>query len=152
MDRRSFLLTTAGAAAGVAFSRAAWAAGPDDDEPTDATKKVLHDKFGDRPLLKGHVQFDIPEDAPDGRAVPLFIETDLDETPARYVKAFHIIVDHNPDIYVAGFHFSPGLGGASIDTRIKMRRESYVRAIAELNTGELYVSAKKVFVSLNGCG
>jgi sulfur-oxidizing protein SoxY len=152
MNRRSFLLATAGAAASVAFSRAAWATAPDDDEPTDATKKVLHDKFGDRPLAKGHVQFDIPEDAPDGRAVPLFIETDFDETPDRYVKAFHIIVDHNPDIYVAGFHFSPGLGGASIDTRIKMRRESYVRAIAELNTGELYVSAKKVFVSLNGCG
>jgi sulfur-oxidizing protein SoxY len=151
MDRRSFLL----AAASVAFARAAWANAPnapDDDEPTDATKKVLHDKFGDRPLVKGHVQFDIPEDAPDGRAVPLFIETDFDETPARYVKAFHIIVDHNPDIYVAGFHFGPGLGGASIDTRIKMRRESYVRAIAELNSGELYVSSKKVFVSLNGCG
>lgn len=149
LDRRSFLRA---AILTLAVARTAWAAGPDDDEPIEAVKKVLHDKFGDRPLVKGHVQFDIPEDAPDGRAVPLFIETDLPETADRYVKAFHLIVDHNPDIYVAGYHFAPGLSAASIDTRIKMRRTSYVRAIVETNTGELFVSAKKVFVSLNGCG
>jgi sulfur-oxidizing protein SoxY len=107
----------------------------------------LKARFGDRTLTKAHVQFDIPENAPDGRFVPVFLETDLPQTQDHYVKAFHVIVDHNPDIYVAGFWGVP-----SIDTRIKMRRTSYVRAIAEMNTGELYVSAKKVFVTLNGCG
>ena len=36
--------------------------------------------------------------------------------------------------------------------RVKMRRTSYVRAIAEMNTGELWSAATKVFVGLNGCG
>ncbi len=44
------------------------------------------------------------------------------------------------------------MGAASIDTRIKMRRTSYVRAIAETNSGELWTAATKVFVGLNGCG
>ena|SRR5579859_2734590 len=137
MDRRVFLVTTASSLAGLMLG------GPDDDEPTDAVKAVLKSRFGDRTLTKAHVQFDIPENAPDGRFVPVFLETDLPDAP----KAFHLIVDHNPDIYVAGFW-----GVASIDTRIKMRRTSYVRAIAETQSGELYVSNKKVFVTLNGCG
>jgi sulfur-oxidizing protein SoxY len=145
MDRRAFLLTAGASIASLML-------GPDDDEPTDAVKRVLKARFGDRTLTKAHVQFDIPENAPDGRYVPIFLETDLSPTPDRYVKAFHVIVDHNPDIYVAGYTLSPATGSASIDARIKMRRTSYVRAIAELNTGELFVSAKKVFVTLNGCG
>jgi sulfur-oxidizing protein SoxY len=142
MDRRVFLALTGSSVAGLMLGK-----GPDDDEPTEAVKAVLKSRFGDRALTKAHVQFDIPENAPDGRFVPIFLETNLTPTPDRYVKAFHVIVDHNPDIYVAGFS-----GVASVDTRIKMRRTSYVRAIAEMNTGELYVSNKKVFVTLNGCG
>ncbi len=113
MDRRAFLYAGTSAAVGLLFRQ------PDDDEPTEAVKRVLATRFGSRPLTKGHVQFDIPENAPDGRAVPVFIETDLPMTPERYVKAFHLLVDHNPDIYLAGFTFSPALGAASIDTRIR---------------------------------
>ena len=142
MDRRAFLALTGSSVAGLMLGH-----GPDDDEMTEDVKRVLKARFGDRTLTKAHVQFDIPENAPDGRFVPIFLETDLPQTPDHYVKAFHVIVDHNPDIYVAGFWGVP-----SIDTRIKMRRTSYVRAIAEMNSGELYVSAKKVFVTLNGCG
>ena len=123
-----------------------------DDDLIDAVKKVFALRFGDRPIRKGHVQLDVPENAPDGRSVPVFIETDLPMTADRYVKAFHLIVDHNPDVYLAGFQLTPALGAASIDTRIKMRRTSYVRAIAETNTGELWSAATKVWVTLNGCG
>ena len=126
-------------------------AGPD-DEMTDAVKKVLHDRFGARPIRVGHMSLDIPADAPDGRAVPVFLESDLAMTADSYVKALHLIVDHNPDIYLAGFEFTPAIGVASIDTRIKMRRTTWVRAIAETNTGALWSAAKKVYVGLNGCG
>lgn len=124
----------------------------DDDDPPEAVRRVLAARFGDRPLRKGRVQLDIPENAPDGRAVPVFLETDLPVTATEWVKAFHLLVDHNPDIYVAGFTLSPAMGVASIDTRIKMRRTSYVRAIAETNRGDLFYAATKVFVTLNGCG
>lgn len=123
-----------------------------DDEPGEPVKKVLRERFGDRPLKKGHVQLDIAVDAPDGRVVPVFIETDLPMAPDNYVKGLHLLVDHNPDIYLAGYQLTPALGAASIDTRIKMRRTSYVRAIAETSSGELWYAATKVYVGLNGCG
>jgi sulfur-oxidizing protein SoxY len=123
-----------------------------DDEPGEPVKKVLRERFGDRPVKKGHVQLDIPVDAPDGRVVPVFLETDLPMEPDNYVKGFHLLVDHNPDIYLAGYRLTPALGAASIDTRIKMRRTSYVRAIAETSRGELWYAATKVYVGLNGCG
>jgi sulfur-oxidizing protein SoxY len=155
IGRRAFVARTVAGAAALVAGPHLWvtrAHGGPDDEMIDAVKKVLADKFGTRPIQYGHVQFDVPADAPDGRAVPVFIETDFDLTSDHYVKAFHLIVDHNPDIYLAGYQFSGDLGGASVDTRIKMRRTSWVRAIAEMNNGDLWVAAKKVFVGLNGCG
>jgi len=139
-------------APGALQALAARAPGGDDDDPPEAVKRVLAARFGDRTLRKGRVQLDVPENAPDGRAVPVFLETDLPVTATEWVKAFHLLVDFNPDIYVAGFTLSPAMGIASIDTRIKMRRTSFVRAIAETNRGELYYAATKVFVTLNGCG
>lgn len=162
-SRRGFLRSAAGALAVLVAGRlpaaSAAAAMPsgaspddDDDEPPAAVKRVYQARFGGRMPKKGHVQLDVPENAPDGRSVPVFVETSLPLVSTDYVKAIHIVVDHNPDIYLAGFSFSPSLGASSIDTRIKMRRTSYVRAIVETNRGELWTAATKVFVTLNGCG
>ena len=41
--------------------------------------------------------------AEDGRIVPVIIESDLPMTPEHYVKAVHLIVDHNPDPHLAAF-------------------------------------------------
>jgi sulfur-oxidizing protein SoxY len=162
--RRHFLRTSARALGAIALARtvlppaALYAGAPtgvellNDDELLESVKKVFAVRFGDRPIRKGHVQLAVPENAPDGRSVPVFIETDLPMTADNYVKAFHLVVDHNPDIYLAGFQFTPALGEASIDTRIKMRRTSHVRAIAETNRGELWSASTKVYVTLNGCG
>jgi predicted secreted protein len=158
-SRRSFLAGVAAHAVGAVLAGRALlapaalrAAPPDEDEIPEGTRKVLQARFGGRPLRKGRVQLDVPENAPDGRSVPVFIETDLPMGADDYVKAFHLLVDHNPDIYLAGFQLTPALGAASIDTRIKMRRTSYVRAIAETSRGELWTAATKVYVTLNGCG
>lgn len=164
LSRRSFVrnitggaLALAALAAGAtdALARAVRGRRPlavDDDEPPEHVKRALEARFGKRPIRKGHVQLDIPGDAPDGRTVPLFIETDLPMTPGDYVTGIHIVVDHNPDVHLAEYRLTPALGAASIDTRIKMRRTSYVRAIAETSRGELWYAATKVFVTLNGCG
>jgi sulfur-oxidizing protein SoxY len=157
--RRSFLRAAAAGFAALAMgtrdlvAAPVWRGdgpGPGDDMP-DAAKKVLRAHFGTRPIKDGHVSLDLPEVAPDSREVPVFIETDLPMEPGRYVKAIHLMVDHNPDIYVAGFELTPALGKASIDTRIKMRRSSQVRAIVETNTGELWWAHKLVYTTLNGC-
>jgi predicted secreted protein len=155
LSRRTFLKSSALAVAAIAATGTAASASPllrgPDDEPDEDVKKVLRAKFGDRPIRSGHVTLDVPDVAPDSREVPLLIESDLPMTADNYVKGFHIVVDHNPDIYLAGFEFTSAIGAATLDTRIKMRRSSHVRIIAETSKGELWTTSRFVFTSLNGC-
>jgi len=95
----------------------------------------------------------MPLVAEDGRVVPVIIEApDLPMTTENYVKAVHLIVDHNPDPYLAAFDVSPAMGTLSLQFRIKMKRSTWVRAIIETNTGEVWADYARVNVSLNGCG
>jgi sulfur-oxidizing protein SoxY len=129
------------------------AAGPDDPEvPNEKVARILKDLFGDRPIRRGHVALDMPLVAEDGRVVPVIIESDLPMTSARYVKGVHLIVDHNPDAHLAAFRLTPAVGKVSLSTRIKMKRTTWVRAILETNTGEVWAGYARVLVTLNGCG
>lgn len=161
--RRTFLrscaLTLAGIAASGAIFRsdrllaASGLAGPDDPEiPNEEVARILKDLFGNRPIRRGHVSLDMPLVAEDGRVVPVIIESDLPMSAERYVKGVHLIVDHNPDAHLAAFHLTPGLGAVSISTRIKMKRSTWVRAILETSTGEVWAGYTRVLVTLNGCG
>jgi sulfur-oxidizing protein SoxY len=154
-SRRTFLKASALAAVAIATAGGVAVAAPllggPDSEPDEEVKKVLREKFGARQIREGHITLDVPDVAPDSREVPLLIESDLPMTPDNYVKGIHIVVDHNPDIYLAGFDFTAAIGAATLDTRIKMRRSSQVRVIAETSRGELWTTSRFVFTSLNGC-
>jgi predicted secreted protein len=163
LPRRSFLRALALASAGLAGSGAvpgsnrlfglAWPSGPDDPEiPNEEVARIYRERFGGRPITRKHVQLDMPAVAEDGRIVPVIIESDLPMTAEHYVKGIHLIVDHNPDAHVAGFYLTPAVGQVSISTRVKMKRSTWVRAILETNTGELWADYTKVLVTLNGCG
>jgi sulfur-oxidizing protein SoxY len=163
-DRRKFFRSCALAAAGIAGSvirsrssgllaATGVTAGPEDPEvPNQQVARILKDLFGNRPIRRGHVTLDMPIVAEDGRMVPVVVESDLPMTPEQYVKAVHLIVDHNPDAHLAAFHLTPALGSVSISTRIKMKRSTWVRAIMETSTGDVWADYAKVLVTLNGCG
>jgi sulfur-oxidizing protein SoxY len=159
LTRRSFLQTCAAAAVGVFVSGTpvnrllATTLGPEDPEvPNEEVARILQRISGGRPIRRGHVSLDMPVVAEDGRVVPVMVETDLPQTADRYVKAVHLVVDHNPDPHLAAFHLTPTTGSASITTRIKMKRTTWVRAIVETSTGEIWADYSRVRVSLNGCG
>src|SRR3982751_1655580 len=125
--------------------------GPEGPEvPNEEVARILKDLFGNRPIQRGHVSLDMPLVAEDGRVVPVIIESDLPMTGKSYVKGVHLIVDHNPDPHLAAFHLTPDLGAVSLSTRIKMKRSTWVRAILETNTGEVWADYAKVLVTLNG--
>jgi sulfur-oxidizing protein SoxY len=127
--------------------------GPDDPEvPNQEVARILKELFGERPIRRGHVELDMPVVAEDGRVVPVIIESDLPMTHDQYIKGVHLIVDHNPDPHLAAFHLTPALGALSISTRIKMKRTTWVRAILETSTGEVWAGYARVLVTLNGCG
>ncbi len=162
-SRRRFLRAAALASAGVMASgalaggerllAATAAGGPDDPEvPNEEVARILKNLFGDRPIRRGGVKLDMPAAAEDGRVVPVIIESDLPMTVENHVKAVHLIVDFNPDAHLAAFHLTPAVGTVSISTRIKMKRTTWVRAIAETSTGEVWADYARVQVTLNGCG
>jgi sulfur-oxidizing protein SoxY len=162
-SRRRFLRAAALASAGLLGSGilsggerllAATAAGdPGDPEvPNEEVARILKKLFGDRPIRRGRVQLDMPAAAEDGRVVPVIIESELPMTAENYVKAIHLIVDFNPDAHLAAYHLTPGMGSVSLSTRIKMKRTTWVRAIAETSSGEVWADYARVQVTLNGCG
>ena len=162
-SRRTFLRAAALAATGLLGSgaldqgerllAAVSGAGPDDPEvPNEIVAKILQDISRGRPITRGHLSLDMPTAAEDGRVVPLIIESDLPMTADRYVKAVHLVVDFNPDAHLAVYELSPAVGTVSLSTRIKMKRSTWVRAIAETSTGELWAAYARVNVTLNGCG
>jgi sulfur-oxidizing protein SoxY len=161
-SRRSFLKGCALAGAGLLGSGAltqgerllaASGLDPGDPEvPNEEIARILKDLFGDRPIRKGHLSLDMPVVAEDGRIVPVIIESGLPMTPDNYVKAVHLIVDHNPDPHLAAYHLTPAIGSVAIQTRIKMKRNTWVRAILETSRGDVWAAYAHVNVSLNGCG
>lgn len=159
--RRAFLRGALLAATGVLGSGsllqqsdllAQWAGDPDPEAPNEEVARILREISGGRPIRRGHLSLDMPVAAEDGRIVPVIIESDLPMTPERYVKAIHLVVDHNPDAHLAAFHLSPAIGSVSISTRIKMKRSTWVRALAQTSDGEVWAAYTRVAVTLNGCG
>ncbi len=161
-SRRLFLRSSLLAAAGMLGSGsllqgerllAGFGLDPNDPEvPNEEVARILKEISGGRPIRRGNLSLDMPLVAEDGRIVPVIIESDLPMTPERYVKSIHLIVDHNPDAHLAAFYLTPAIGSVSISTRIKMKRTTWVRAIAATNTGDIWADYARVQVSLNGCG
>jgi sulfur-oxidizing protein SoxY len=125
---------------------------PDPEVPNEEVARILREISGGKPIRRGHLSLDMPVAAEDGRIVPVIIESDLPMTPERYVKSIHLIVDHNPDAHLAAFHLSPAIGSVSISTRIKMKRTTWVRALARTSDDEVWAAYARVQVTLNGCG
>ncbi len=161
-SRRTFLRSCALLGAGLLGSSGllrgerllAWSSpsDPDPEVPNAQVAKILKDLFGDRPIRTGHISLDMPAVAEDGRIVPVIIESDLPMTAEQYVKAVHLIVDHNPDPHLAAYHLTPAIGSVALQSRIKMKRTTWVRAILETSGGDVWAAYAHVNVSLNGCG
>jgi len=161
-SRRNFLRTTLLTAAGMLGSGsllegerllAAYGPGTDDPEvPNEEVARILRAITGGKPIQKGRLTLDMPVVAEDGRVVPVIIESDLPMASDDYVKGIHLVVDHNPDAHLAAFELSPGIGSVSISTRIKMKRTTWVRALAQTSKGEIWGAYARVQVTLNGCG
>lgn len=91
-----------------------------------------------------------PFRAEDASAVPISVRALIPQVTERYVQTIHMYVDKNPVPLVGLFDFTPTSGKADLAIRIRVNDFSFVRAIAELNTGELHMT--KVFVrSMGGC-
>ncbi len=135
------------------FSFSALAAGTAQERSDEAWEKNLRKQnFQNRKIIEGIDQKILKVKAPvmaeDASIVPVSIHTKIIQTKDRYIKKMHIFVDKNPMPLVGIFEFTPESGKADLAMRIRINEYSYIRTVAELNTGELYMS--KSFVKAKG--
>lgn len=113
---------------------------------------VRKQNFQDREIIVGAeqniLQLKAPFRAEDATIVPVSIHAKIPQTKDRYIKKIHVYIDNNPLPLVGLFEFTPDSGKAGLAIRVRVNASSYIRAIAELNTGELYMS--KSFVQAKG--
>jgi len=88
--------------------------------------------------------------ADDASTVPVVVKAQIDQTEKEYIKSIYVIVERNPSPIAGVFHFTPGSGRAQVETRLRFEDYSFVRAVAEMNDGRLYMSQRWVKAA-GGC-
>ncbi len=151
---KSFILLTrlALALGAIVFATHAFPADPDPAK-SEIWIKVKNSLFEDRAIeTAGNdlIILEAPWRAEDAAIVPIAIKSQIPQSPQKYVQRIYLIIDNNPSPIAAVFHLTPDSGRADIDTRVRIEEYSYVRAVAEMNDGKLYMAARYVRAS-GGC-
>jgi len=110
--------------------------------------------FKERPIIDDAigevVSLRAPARAQDAAVVPVSISTRVEQTAGRYVSKVYLLIDQNPSPVAAIFEFTPDSGRADIETRVRVEDYTWMRAVAEMSDGALYMSARYVKAA-GGC-
>jgi sulfur-oxidizing protein SoxY len=88
--------------------------------------------------------------ADDASTVPVVVKAQIEQTDKDYIKSIYVIVERNPSPTAGVFHFTPESGRAQVETRLRFEDYSFVRAVAEMNDGKLYMAQRWVKAA-GGC-
>lgn len=117
-------------------------------------ENIRHATFQDREIIEDAEQNVLEVKAPyraeDATLAPISIHAKFPQTNDLYIKRMHVFIDKNPVPLVGMFDFTTASGKADLAMRVRVNDHSYVRAVAELNTGELYM-AKSFTRALGAC-
>lgn len=146
---RGFLAGLLAIVAGMAVANEKAEPDPNKSQYWTPIRQVM---FGDREILDGkdviHVYLSTRAD--DASSVPVSIKAQIDQTPEHYIKSIYLIVERNPSPAAGLFHFTPESGRAQLETRLRFEDYSFVRAVAEMNDGKLYMASRWVKAA-GGC-
>lgn len=106
------------------------------------------DVLGDRPILldTGLIRIEAPKRAQDAALVPVDIY--IDPAKAAGVKKVTMVIDVNPAPVAATFQIGKDAGVTHLATRVRVNDYSWLRVIAETESGELHMS--QTFVKASG--
>ncbi len=149
MHRLTVFLICAGFFVNVSFARSV----SEPDHEIVPEWLVIKDlMFGEKNIRSGEgvISLYLNTKLDDVSTVPIMVNANLDQTEERYIQAIYLVVDRNPIPTAGKFRFTPQSGRVKLETRLRFEKFSFVRAVAELNTGELYMDQRWVEVS-GGC-
>jgi sulfur-oxidizing protein SoxY len=125
-----------------------------DADSVDVWLKVRQSLFENRPIVQDTagevIQLRAPSRAQDASTVPIAISTRVAQTPERYIRKVYLLIDHNPSPIAAIFTFTPDSGRADIETRVRVEEYTWMRSVAEMNDGTLFMAARYVKAA-GGC-
>jgi sulfur-oxidizing protein SoxY len=120
---------------------------------TEVWHKVREAHFAGRGFEQGAdqvVSLEAPNRAEDAAVVPVVIHAVQAQQPERWIRKIYLVIDKNPSPLGAVFTLTPNSGRADIETRIRIEDYTWVRAIAEMQDGKLYMTMKYVKAA-GGC-
>ena len=120
-------------------------------QDSKAWTEIRSELYGDdRTIHDGSALLEIeaPDRAQDAALVPISIKSRIGPGDERYIKSLTIVIDENPAPVAGTFHFSRANGIADIATRVRVNAYSNIRAIAEMDDGQLYMA--ETFVKASG--
>lgn len=107
-------------------------------------ENLRHATFQDREIIEDAEQNILEVKAPyraeDATLAPVTIHTKIPQSEELYIKRMHVFIDKNPVPLVGIFDLTPASGKADLAMRVRINDHTYVRVIAELNTGELHMA------------
>ncbi len=128
--------------------------GADPDHKTIPEWVVIKNlMFGDREIKDGSedvLRLYLNTKLDDSSTVPIMVNALQDQTSGTYIKTLYLIIDRNPIPTAGIFNFEPEAGRVKLETRLRFEKFSFIRAIAETNSGELYMDQRWVQVA-GGC-
>lgn len=115
-----------------------------------ATQEAIMRATGGRMPQGGRVTLRLPPVAENGDTVPLTVHVESPMTAADHVKAVRVFAAENPAPEVATFRFTPAMGRARADTRIRLGATQDVIAVAEMSDGSVWMASAEVKVAAGG--
>ena len=109
--------------------------------------------FGDREIKDGSndvLALYLNSQLDDSSTVPIMVNALMDQTDDAFIETLYLIIDRNPIPTAGVFRFHPDAGKVKLETRLRFEKFSFIRAIVETNTGDLYMDQRWVQVS-GGC-
>ena len=123
-----------------------------DNDPSEEWLRIRKVLFQDRPIFDvgGVVALEMPRRQAFGATVPIAIRPRMPQSPELYIKRLYLVVDKNPSPVGATWEFSPEVGMAELETRIRVQEYGHVRVVAELSDGQLHMASRYAKIS-GGC-
>jgi sulfur-oxidizing protein SoxY len=126
---------------------------PPDPDQVQVWRVVRQGLFGDRTIVDDSgevVVLRAPSRAQDASTVPVSISTRAEQTNDSYVRKLYLLIDGNPSPVAAIFTLTPDSGRADIETRVRVEDYTWMRAVAEMNDGRLFMT-KRYVKAAGGC-